>query len=284
VSLAFTKMQACGNDFIIVDDRAGQWDGHESALARRVCHRHFGIGADGLLLLRRGSRPDRFAMRFLNADGLVGEMCGNGARCLGAYLHRAQLVDEALVLETGAGPVHVDLSDMPTIRLTLGAMTTLRSALSVSFAGAEYRFDELEVGPPHVVCLMPSVDALAALDLHSLGRFVRHHPLFQPRGCNVNMAALADDGSLHVRTYERGVEEETLGCGTGAVASAAVARTRLGTPDQVRVVTRSGDELEIGLNPSRLPTLTGSARFVADGALHESVLEGLSWRGPGVKE
>jgi len=284
VTLAFTKMQACGNDFVVIDDRAGRWVPHESELARLVCQRRFGIGADGLLLLREGTQAGRFGMRFINADGLVGEMCGNGARCLAAYLHRAGLVQETLVLESGAGPVHADLSQMPTVRLTLGPVTTLRSGIVLPFGGQDFEWDEVDAGPPHAVCLIPSIESLAALDLVPLGRFVRHHPTFAPRGCNVNAAAIAPDGSLHLRTYERGVEDETLGCGTGAVASVAIAHRRLGTPASLRVVTRSGEALDINLSVMQSPSLIGSARFVADGHLHPSVLEGLGQTDTGVLE
>lgn len=282
MSQAFTKMQACGNDFVVIDDRAGQWLSQESELARRLCQRRLGVGADGLLLLRAGSQAGRFSMRFINADGLVGEMCGNGARCLAAYLHRAGLVGESLVLESGAGPVQVDMRSMPTIRLTLGPVIELRAGLEMRFAAEEFVFDELDVGPPHVVCLMPSIDALLALDMVALGRFVRYHPLFEPRGCNVNAAALAADGRLHLRTYERGVEDETLGCGTGAVASAVAAYRRLHASPHCQVLTRSGETLEIDLGQLDAPTLTGSARFVADGHLHSSLLEGMQLPDAGV--
>ena len=282
MTLAFTKMQACGNDFVVIDDRAGHWSLVESELARRVCHRRFGIGADGLLILRVGTQPGRFAMRFINADGLVGEMCGNGARCLAAYLHRAGLAKDALTLESGAGPVHADLSQMPTVCLTLGQVTMLRTGVVLRFCGQDFEWEEVDAGPPHVVCILPSIEALTALDLVPLGRFVRHHPAFAPRGCNVNAVAITPDGSLHLRTYERGVEDETLGCGTGAVASAAVARRRLSTSALWRVVTRSGEALEINLGLMQSPTLTGPARFVADGHLHAALLEGLKQTETGV--
>ncbi len=283
MTLAFTKMQACGNDFVVIDDRTGLWSHLESELARLVCQRRFGIGADGLLILRAGTQPGEFAMRFINADGLVGEMCGNGARCLAAYLHRAGLAGDALVLESGAGPVRADLSQMPTVRLTLGPVTTLRTGIALPFGGQNFEWEEVDAGPPHVVCIMPSIEALATLELVPLGRFVRHHPAFAPGGCNVNAVAIAPDGSLHLRTYERGVEDETLGCGTGAVASAAVARRQLGSPALLRVITRSGEALEIDLSLAQSPTLTGPARFVADGHLHPTLLEGLKQTETGVE-
>lgn len=282
MSVRFTKMQACGNDFVIVDDRHQRWAGMESELAVRLCRRRLSIGADGLLLVRAGSAPGRFSMRFMNADGLEGEMCGNGARCLAAFLHREALVGSAFVLETAAGLVPVDLSAMPTIRVSLGQVTPLRRGLTLHFGGEDFAFDEVDVGPPHVVGLLPSVAALASVDLQALGPFVRHHPLFAPRGCNVNLVAQDDAGNLHLRTYERGVEDETLGCGTGAVAAAAVACQRLTGRTSARIITRSTEALAVDLPADGPASLTGSAAFVADGTVDASILRGLQPMADGV--
>jgi len=268
-------MQACGNDFVIVDDRHERWLGLESELAVRLCRRRLSIGADGLLLVRPGKSPGRFSMRFINADGLEGEMCGNGARCLAAWLSREALVGPSFVLETAAGLVPIDLGTLPTIRVSLGQVTPLRRGIIVRFGAEDFTFDEVDVGPPHVVSLLPSVAALASVDLRELGPFVRNHPLFAPRGCNVNLVAADDAGNLHLRTYERGVEDETLGCGTGAVAAAAVVCSRLTGRTSARIITRSTEALDVDLPAEGPALLTGSAAFVADGTVDASLLQGL---------
>lgn len=273
--IEFTKMHACGNDFVVIDDRAGALLGIESALARRICPRRLALGADGLLVLRDGSRIGCFSMVFVNADGLIGEMCGNGARCLAAFIRRSGLAENSLVLETGAGEVPVHFPDEQHIELTLAPASDLRTGLVVNWQGRDWVFDALTLGPPHVVCLLDDLEALEALDVVRLGRVVREHVLFAPRGCNVNFAAM-HQGRLHLRTYERGVEDETLGCGTGATAAVLVARQRLGPGSPQTVVTRSGESLEIAIADSATVQLRGGAHFVADGHLTPELLQGFA--------
>jgi diaminopimelate epimerase len=275
VTVLFTKMQACGNDFVVIDDRAGVWAGRESALALRVCQRRLALGADGMLLLREGRQPGHFGMVFVNADGSIGEMCGNGARCLAAFIRRAGLAQQALVLDTDAGDVKVRFLDEQQIELTLPPAGPLRADLRVTWGGRDWLFDALDVGPPHVVCLLPDVAALAALDVTGFGQMVRHHALFAPRGCNVNFVAV-DAGLLHLRTYERGVEDETLGCGTGATAGVLVARRQLGLTAPRSVLTSSGETLTIDIDQGDGHLrLTGGAHFVASGELAPELLS--SW-------
>lgn len=274
MGLNFTKMHACGNDFIIVDDREQAWRGLESALARRLCARHVALGADGLLLLRRSKAANRFGMVFVNADGLIGEMCGNGARCLAAYLRRAGLAGPALTLETPAGLVEAVFRDA-YITLTLPDAGTVTTDLALEWCGQTWRFDALDVGAPHAVCFVADRAALAAIELDALGRHARHHPVFAPRGANINF--VADDGErLYLRTYERGVEAETLGCGTGAVAAAVVAHRRTGRPFPVQVQTSSGEVLSVSRAPDG-PSLClqGSAHFVASGKIDDSLIADL---------
>ena len=273
--IAFTKMHACGNDFVVIDDRAGALLGIESALAQRICPRRLALGADGLLVLRDGSRPGCFSMVCVNADGSIGEMCGNGARCLAAFIRRSGLAPDSLVLETGAGEVPVHFPDEQHIELTLAPASDLRTGLVVNWQGRDWVFDALTLGPPHVVCLVDDLDTLEALDVVRFGRVVREHALFAPRGCNVNFVALHQE-RLHLRTYERGVEDETLGCGTGATASVLVARRRLGPGSPRTVVTRSGELLDIDLADAAALQLRGGAHFVADGQLASELLHGFA--------
>lgn len=274
MTLAFTKMQACGNDFVVVDDRAQALVGLEQALARRLCARHLGIGADGLLVLRPGLLPGHFGMLFVNADGLEGEMCGNGARCLAAYIRRAGWAGDELVLATASGAVPVRFLDDGRIELTLAPPRLRELGHRIEWQGRHWCFDALDVGPPHVVCLLDDLPSLEALDLRQLGPAVRRHPHYAPRGCNVNFAAV-HQGRLHLRTYERGVEDETLGCGTGAVAAVAVLRQRLGEAAPSTVVTRSAEPLQIEFTAAAV-RLTGGAQFIADGHCAPGLLQSLA--------
>lgn len=272
---AFTKMQACGNDFIVIDDRAEQFAGREPALAQRLCQRHLGIGADGLLLLRNGDAAGYFGMVFVNANGLIGEMCGNGARCLAAFIHRAHLVTQALVLQTLAGCVPVRFEGAQRIQLDLPAPGPVRSRIAIDWPGRDWLFDAVEVGVPHAVIFLPDLSALEQLAVDALGRHVCHHRAFAPRQTNVNFAVL-QDGRLHLRTYERGVEAETLGCGTGATATALLAHQRFGLPWPLEVITRSGEVLQVNCAPdSGLLQLSGSAHFIASGHVEADLLHDL---------
>lgn len=274
MTLPFTKMQACGNDFIVVDDRAEAWTDREPELARLLCRRRYGIGADGLLVLRGGSAAGRFAMVFVNADGLIGEMCGNGARCFAAWLRRAGLATRRLTIETRAGEVEASFEAQDRIALTLPPAGPVRRIGPVEIDARRWWFDALDAGPPHAVCLLDGPDpraALEALDVTRLGRAVRHHPLFAPRGTNVNFVARVGD-ALWVRTYERGVEDETPGCGTGAVAAAIVARRQAALGPRIGIRTRSGEMLEVETRHGAPPQLIGGAQFVADGSVDAALL------------
>lgn len=280
--LKFTKMQACGNDFIVLDDRDRRFAGRETALARRLCQRRFAVGADGLLLLREGSADGadgatvdvaRFGMVFVNADGLPGEMCGNGARCLAAYLRRAGLARDALRLTTLAGEVCVRFCADGRIMLALPAPGTPRFDAVLAWQGRDWRFDCIDTGVPHAVCFVEDRQALAAVPVAGLGRHARHHPLFQPRGANINFVA-REKTRLFLRTYERGVEAETLGCGTGAAAAALLAHCRFGLPSPLTVETSSGEALDIRFQPDLSGLqLLGDAHFVADGVLAPGFLD-----------
>lgn len=277
--LAFAKMHACGNDFVVVDDRAGRLLGRESEVARDVCRRHLSLGADGLLLLRTGTVPGSFGMVFVNADGLVGEMCGNGARCLAAFIHRQGLARDRVLLQTLAGDVAVVFQGQGVITLELPLPVPRALDVAIKHAGHIWHFDALDVGPPHVVTWVPDLASLQAVPVLAVGRYVRHHAAFAPRGCNVNFATRLGS-RIHMRTYERGVEDETLGCGTGATAVVLVAVRRFAlAPGSVQVVTRSGDVLGVDPGPAgQRPLLSGGAHFVARGVFEDPALD--AWQRP----
>jgi len=275
MTLEFTKMQACGNDFVVIDDRAGVWAGRESALAKKLCQRQFAIGADGLLLLRNGRGTGQFDMVFVNADGLIGELCGNGARCLAAFIRRAGLAQDSLQLQTPAGIVQVQFVGDQTIVLDLPAAGVPRFDIRIDWQDQILDFDAIDIGVPHAVCFVADLTELAAIPVASLGCHVRHDRAFMPRGANIDFVAL-HDGRLYLRTYERGVEAETQGCGTGATAAALLAHTRFGLPSPITVQTSSGESVTVRFRSDHTALqLEGGAHFIADGKLAPGLLDDL---------
>jgi diaminopimelate epimerase len=239
--LNFFKMHGGGNDFVLIDHRLpilGEED--QPSFARRVCHRQTGVGADGLILLELSQQAD-LRWQFYNADGSAAEMCGNGARCAARYAVLTGMTGETLSLETRAGVIHADVIDRQA-RITMTGVGEARMHLEVPLSDLTLSGHAQQVGVPHVVFPVPDLEDVPVTDW---GRAVRFHPLFQPAGANVNFIRVISPHALAVRTYERGVEDETLACGTGAVAAALVA-ARLGqVSSPVLVHTRGGEILTV---------------------------------------
>jgi diaminopimelate epimerase len=246
MEIPFTKLQGNGNDFILIDEyeKTVIPDGMKAQFAVLYCDRKFGIGADGVLYLMKSAASD-IRMRIFQPDESEAEMCGNGVRCLAKYAFDAGYVKEHFTVETIAGPVGVSVrySD-EEFTATISMPTPKFDRKEIPATGnGEYheRIGEFEVyavntGVPHAVIL---VDAVDRVDIDAAAPPIRHHSTF-PEGANVNFVEKTGDDTLRVRTFERGVEEETLSCGTGATASAATVR-RLGyMGDTIHVETRGG--------------------------------------------
>ncbi len=261
----FTKMSGAGNDFVVLD--ASAWEslhGDRTAWVGAVCRRGMSVGADGVLVVSRDG-PDRVGVTFFNPDG--GEaFCGNGSRCAARYAAARGFVPRAaMILTTSVGDVPAEVEGT-VVRLTLPAPEDLGPiALEVDGAAVYGRW--VLAGVPHVVV---AVAGLPSYPLDRMGPSLRRHPGLGPSGANVNLVERDALGRVHVRTWERGVESETLSCGTGAVAVAMAARLD-GGPETVVVVPRSGLPLTVTLpgDPVRpgLARLAGDARFVFDGTL-----------------
>ncbi len=226
--MLFSKYQGTGNDFILIDDRNNTFPTNNQSLVAHLCHRRFGIGADGLILLQ--NHPDYdFRMVYFNADGAEGSMCGNGGRCIVKFAHdlgifktntRFLAVDGEHLAEVEGDEVRLKMSDVSG-----------RSDVSVDTQ--TYAF--MNTGSPHVVQFL---DGLAQYDVVGQGRQLRYNAAFSPGGTNVNFTELVDGNGLFVRTYERGVEDETYSCGTGVTAAALVAhqQQRLTSPVAIRTL------------------------------------------------
>lgn len=213
MKLPFCKYHGAGNDFILIDNRLGKYDLSEDQIAK-LCHRRFGIGADGLMRLGIGYEPFGFTMQYYNADGREGTMCGNGGRCLVAFAHRLGIKNLQFRAIDGAHTASIlkKEGNITTVRLQMIDINTL-----IKYDTASY---VLNSGSPHLVRF---VYKLEEVDVAKEGHFWRNHPDFKPQGLNVNFVEVKKDGSLAIFTYERGVEAETWACGTGATASAVAA-------------------------------------------------------------
>jgi diaminopimelate epimerase len=235
MNLTFHKYQGAGNDFILIDQRQQQWlKVEDQALIERLCDRHFGVGADGLILLEALAGYD-FAMTYFNADGCESTMCGNGGRCLAAFAKDLGMAGDRFRFLAADGPHEATLQQKTDgaywVELKMGDVQII-----------ERRQDDfvLNTGSPHFIRFTPSVESA---DLLSEGRAVRYGAEFGAEGINVNLVECAG-GRLLIRTYERGVEDETLACGTGVTAAALAFAFREGFaegPAEIHVQARGGE-------------------------------------------
>jgi diaminopimelate epimerase len=266
-TLQFTKMNGAGNDFVLADNRGGSLAFSSDQIAR-ICDRHRGVGADGLLLVEPAQNGADFRMRYYNADGGEAEMCGNGARCFARYVQRMANVYGTIRFETPAGVIGAKyLGDL--VEITMSAPQDYRPQLAAQLSdGSGLTVSFLNTGVPHTV--VPVTD-LEGTDVRALGRELRFHSLFAPKGTNVNFLQRDGLGRVSIRTYERGVEDETLACGTGVVASALIHAALENAPSPVFVHVRGGETLEVGFSGTvgdwQNVTLKGPADFVFDGSL-----------------
>jgi diaminopimelate epimerase len=240
-SFPFVKMSGAGNDFVVIDNRSLSVNLTREQIAN-LCHRLFGIGADGLLAAEPADQPGAdFRMRYYNADGGEAEMCGNGARCFARFVEAWPRADKKRVrFLTQAGLIEGEYVGHD-VRVNLTPPTDLKLNRKSDFGWGEVAFHSINTGVPHVVIEVPDVEVAEVL---ALGRAVRYSQLFE-RGTNVNFVQVTDAGELIVRTYERGVEGETLACGTGVTAAALIMHRVRGLALPLRVKVRGGDTLAV---------------------------------------
>jgi len=265
--LQFTKMNGAGNDFVLLDnrDRRVQLTGDQIS---RLCDRHRGIGADGLFLLVpcQSGRAD-WAWEFYNSDGGSAEMCGNGARCFARFVQRLTGVAEQVSFETGAGVIRAAF-DGKQVTVNLTPPKDLRLAEKVNLTHGTETVHSLNTGVPHIVLFVADADKAM---VQAMGAELRYHPHFAPKGTNVNFVQLLGPNSIRVRTYERGVEGETLACGTGVTAAALISAriNRFASPINVQV--QGGDVLRVSFQDQGGSfddvRLSGPADFVFDGQI-----------------
>jgi diaminopimelate epimerase len=256
MTIAFNKYQGAGNDFIIIDNREGFFNPENSGLINRLCDRRFGIGADGLILINKIPRYD-FEMVYFNSDGFESTMCGNGGRCAASFAVKSGIAGNKLVFRAVDG-VHEALSQEGLIRLKMNDVNETRYISNNYF---------INTGSPHYVVFTKE---LKSFDVYGEGKKIRWSKDLPPGGTNVNFVEIENNG-IFVRTFERGVEDETLSCGTGVTAS-AIASVLSGHFDSgpVNVRTRGGNLMvEFNTKGEKISDiwLTGPATFVFEGKI-----------------
>ncbi|WP_312634872.1 diaminopimelate epimerase [Oscillibacter sp.] len=223
--MQFWKMNGAGNDFIVLNNlEEGLPPEAFSDLARTLCERHLSVGADGLMVVDAPTQGGDYKMRFYNADGSVGEMCGNGARCICRYGYETGLAGETQTVETMAGIITGKRIDKRRYRIRLNDPSTIQLEHPIEVDGVRYSCAYVELGNPglpHAVVPYRGLRDADANELRELGRAMRHHPSF-PKGANVNFYELTGEDAVYERTFERGVEDFTYACGTGTGSVAAV--------------------------------------------------------------
>ena len=262
-------MAGAGNDFLVMEHNPNL---DYVALAPKMCARQNGVGADGILVLDKSASAD-YKMRIINADGSEAEMCGNGARCMAAYIVLKSMPKKKLFgMETLAGTILAE-AEGENAKVRLSDPKDYRPGIPLTIAGQRLQVDYIDTGVPHVVVF---VEKLREIDVNSLGSLIRNHGQFKPRGTNVNFVEMVREGHVEVRTFERGVEGETLACGTGSVASAIISflhanpKVKERVDASMKVLTKSTELLEVTfdlLEGNKITNvwLKGSARFIAAG-------------------
>ena len=253
----FYKYQGTGNDFVIIDDREEQFDISNQPLIKKLCDRKFGIGADGLMLLRNKSGFD-FEMVYFNSDGRVSSMCGNGGRCIVAFAHFLGVIKEKCHFIAIDGP-HDATINQGIVSLQMQNVDKIQQLEEGIF---------MDTGSPHVVNFL--TNNVKEIDLVPEARAIRYNERFEAEGTNVNFAHV-EAGEIQARTYERGVEDETLSCGTGVTAIALAAHQQ-GLLDQSEIaINTSGGQLKVSFTPNEKGYtniwLTGPTTFVFKGEI-----------------
>lgn len=265
--IPFFKMSGSGNDFIIIDNRekivkeAGLPD-----MIEKVCRRKMSVGADGFILVEKSHQVD-FAWRFFNSDGKLAEMCGNGARCAARFAFLNGIAGKQMSFKTDVGIIDASISEQG-VKLKMPDPKNIETDFIIELQRGPLSINSANTGVPHVVVVTDNLDRV---DVINQGREIRYHRNFAPAGTNANFISLQDDGSIGIRTYERGVEDETLACGTGSVAGAIIMALREKIPSPARVLTESGVFLKVFFNEKNGVFsdiyLEGDARVIYSGVL-----------------
>lgn len=260
--LEFMKMVASGNDFVVIEDSKAKIPNSKlPSLAKEICDRNLGAGADGLLVIEPSKKAD-FKMRIFNPDGSEAQMCGNGARCVALYAKENKIVDGDMRIDTLSGIIEAKVSG-DKVKIKMQDPKDIKLDFDLPVEGKDYKVSFVNTGVPHAVLF---IQELESFDVKRSGRTIRYHENFAPKGTNVNFVEIEKGNSIKVRTYERGVEDETLACGTGVTASAIVSAVPRGLKSPVSCLTESGEKLKVYFDRAgdnfKNVYLEGSAKIV----------------------
>ncbi|ALJ56825.1 Diaminopimelate epimerase [Candidatus Xiphinematobacter sp. Idaho Grape] len=264
--LSFTKMHGSGNDFVLIDNRDQRVHLAPSQITK-ICDRHYGVGADGLLLMESPQNGGDLRMRYYNGNGQEAEMCGNGARCFTRYAQRIlKSKQRAFSFETPAGLIRGALLG-ESVEVQMSEPSNYCPPAFLQIAGVTEEVHFLSIGVPHAAVF---VEAVEKVDVNLHGKEIRLHEAFAPLGTNVNFIQIVATDHLRIRTYERGVEAETLACGTGAAACALLYHMHRSVLSPIWVTVQGGDTLRVSFESSpnlRNVCVCGPASFVFDGEI-----------------
>lgn len=264
MGISFGKFSGSGNDFIIIDNREGVADFlADPEKVSKICTRGLSVGADGLILIEKSNKAD-FKWRFYNGDGSYASMCGNGSRCAAKFAFMKGIAGANMAFETGAGIIEAAVMKSGEVKVLLTNPGPLERNINLSVGTSDLIVSFINTGVPHAVIFSEDVQTR---DVAGLGRQVRYHGYFAPEGTNVNFVEALDGDSIRVRTYERGVEAETLACGTGSVASSIAAIDSGFVKSPVKVITSGGKILTVYYENGKA-YLQGEARLVFTGELN----------------
>jgi len=267
-------MAGGGNDFVVIDNRQGRIQ-DAGELTRRICTRALSVGADGLILIENTARAT-FRMRYYNADGSWGAFCGNGTRCAARFAFLNVIAGRHMTIETDAGIMTADIGEGSSVTISMPAPHSFRAQRPLRVGEKTVNGSSIIVGVPHYVLFLR--DGLWEQNIVPLGSAIRKHPELQPDGANVNFVVVENEHAIDVRTYERGVENETLACGSGIVASAVTSAMFGKVKPPVQVKTRSGITLEVAFamrdGHAEDIRLRGDARLIYRTTITPETLEG----------
>jgi diaminopimelate epimerase len=239
-------MSGSGNDFIVIDNRK-KIVSAPSAFAKKYCHRKFGVGADGILLVEKSAKHN-FTMKYYNSDGSRASFCGNGSRCISLFAYLNKIAPRKMTFDSDAGVISAEVAGSGTaqlcqdVKVRMPDPKNIKLDLCVSVEGKKYNSSFADTGVPHTVIFVEDIENV---DVEALGRKIRFHEMFKPSGTNVNFVKVLNKSKISLRTYERGVEGETLACGTGTVASSVISILKTYVKSPLSAITRGGETLKV---------------------------------------
>ncbi|MBN1352135.1 diaminopimelate epimerase [candidate division KSB1 bacterium] len=259
--MRFTKLTALGNDFILFDNRDSRLTGNEREFYRKICKRRTGVGADGVILLEQSDEAD-FKYRHFNSDGSEAGMCGNGARSFAYYLVQKGISTNVLQFEIDS-VIYRAFVEQISVRIEMPPPREVLTEMNLDVLKPLEFGGFVDVRVPHLVLFSSDIQHL---NVNELGKHYRHHQAF-PGGTNVNFIQLIDSQTIEIRTFERGVENETLACGTGSVSSAIISALKKGMQPPIKVITRGGPLTVDFKEDLKIIYLLGEAKIVYEGDL-----------------